>query len=439
MFQRAFRFFRFDRMLKSLLKWSLILSALAGAGYAIYVPVAKSIAERNKPRWRTAKVESGAITATVNATGTIKPVKSVQVGSFVSGPIQELHAEFNQEVKQNELLARIDPRLFAADVARAQASLATQLADVQRVEALLQQAVNDERRAANLKERNVDYISLAELDQVKFNRMSLEAQLGIAKASVAQAEASLNNAKANLDYTEIRSPEDGMIIDRKVEPGQTLAAQFQTPELFVVGVGMREKMHVFADVDESEIGLIRQAAAQKLPVAFTVDAYPDELFHGLIEEVRFSSTTTQNVVTYPVVVAAQNPELKLLPGMTANLSFQVAQVDRAKKIPKAALRFYPPDSKHVHPDSKAVFEGSEKPATSQSEDEQEALGDAPAAERVASNAKNRRRHVWVLDGEKLRAIDVQVGVSDHQFSQLTSGSIEPGTELVTGLKAKGEE
>lgn len=426
-------------MLKFIIKTAIVLVVLAAIGYFAYPPIAKSIADRNKPRWRLAKTEKGSITSIVNATGTIKPVKSVQVGSFVSGPIQDLFVEFNQEVKQDELLARIDPRLFAANVARDKAVLATQLAEVTRVEAMLQQAINDEQRAAKLEARNEDFISQTEMDQLKFNRLSLDAQLLIAKASVEQAEASLTNSQANLDYTEIRSPENGMIIDRKVEPGQTLAAQFQTPELFVVGVGMREKMLIFADVDESEIGLIRKAAEDKRPVSFTVDAYPDDLFNGLIEEVRFSSTTTQNVVTYPVVVGAPNSDLKLLPGMTANLSFEVAQAEGVTKIPKAALRFYPPDPKYVHADDRDLLEGNDKAKAAPTEEEQEMIGEAPAGDRVASNVKSKRRHVWVVDGEFLRAIEVEVGISDHQFSQLISGELGEGRELVTGLKAKGEK
>ena len=327
-------------MLKKSIKILVFVGILAAIGYAAYVPISKSIAERNKPRWRTARVKRGTITKMVNATGTVRPTKSLQVGSFVSGPILDLHVEFNEEVATNQLLAKIDPRLFAANVARDTATLANRMAEITRVEALLQQAVNDQRRADELKERNPDFIAQSEMDQIKFARLSLEAQKVIAEASVKQAEATLKNSQANLDYCEIRAPEAGIIIDRKVEPGQTLAAQFQTPELFVIGVGMREKMHVFADVDESEIGLIRKAAEGEQPVSFTVDAYPDDLFQGLIEEVRFSSTTTQNVVTYPVVVGCANPELKLLPGMTADLSFQVKEVEDVIKIPKAALRFY---------------------------------------------------------------------------------------------------
>lgn len=438
-------------MFKFLLKSLLVIAVLGGIGYAAYPPIAKKIAERNKPSWRTVTVDTGTITRVVNATGTVRPVKKVQVGSFVSGPILDLFVEFNQEVKQNELLATIDPRLFAANVARDKATLATRNAEVERVEALLQQAVNDEARAESLRKRNVDFIAQSEMDQVKFNVLSLRAQLTIAKASIDQAEATLTNSQANLDYCEIRSPEDGMIIDRKVEPGQTLAAQFQTPELFVVGVGMREKMHIYADVDESEIGLIRKAAETKQPVEFTVTAYPDDTFEGFIEEVRFSSAETQNVVTYPVVVGAENPDLKLLPGMTADLTFQIDKLDEALRIPKSALRFYPPDKKYVHPDDHKLIDGSQfmdedssdsdGNEASESDDADVDSGEEDPADPAPTRKlkkKDKKRHAWKIDGELLRAVEVKVGLGDNRYWELVSGDLDESTELVTGQKSDDE-
>lgn len=424
-------------MFKFLLKWLLIVLVLIGLGWLAWQPIKKSIAERNRPRWRMAKVERGDITEYVNATGTIKPVKSVQVGSFISGPIKELHVEFNQEVKANDLLAIVDPRLFDAQVALDKARLATSKAEVLRAEALLQQARNDEDRANRLRERNASFIPQAELDQVKFNRMSLEAQLEIAKASVEQAQASLQQSQGNLAFSVIRSPEDGIIIDRKVELGQTLAAQFQTPEMFVLGVGMKDKMYVFADVDESEIGLVRKAKAEKQPVSFTVSAYPEDLFEGKIEEVRYSSTTNSNVVTYPVVVSTKNPDLKLLPGMTANLSFQINQKKDVIKIPQAAIRFYPPDPKHVHPDDRKILEAG----TTDSNDDSMALDadDQSAKARVGAAQAGKRRHVWRKENEFLRAIEVRTGIRDDQYVGLVSGELSEGVELVTGLKSAGEE
>lgn len=448
--------------LKFPVKTTIFLAILGAIGYVAYGPIAKRIEESNKPRWRTVKATSGTLQQQVSATGTVRPVKKVQIGSFVSGPIVDLFVEFNQEVKKDEVLARIDPRLFAANVARDKATLATAMADVQRVKALLQQARNDERRAIKLREKNSDFIAQSELDRVRFARMSLEAQQVIAEAAVERARATLTNSQANLDYCEIKSPEDGMIIDRKVEPGQTLAAQFQTPELFVVGVGMREKMHIFADVDEAEIGLIREAAESEQPVSFSVTAYPDVTFEGLIEEVRFSSAELQNVVTYPVVVGCPNPDLKLLPGMTADLSFQIRKREEVVKIPKAAIRFFPSDKKHVREedhhlleigdsDSEGEEDSEEDEDTDESEPvtepEQEDSSDAeqtddPSEDEAGTGKKKKDkkvRHVWVVEGELLKAIEVKVGISDSRFWELVSGDIDEGAELVTGQKSRGEQ
>ncbi len=444
-------------MLKFPVKTTVALVVLGAVGYFSWGPIAQRIEESNKPRWRTVDVSTGELKQQVSATGTVRPVKRIQIGSFVSGPITDLFVEFNQEVKENELLARIDPRLFAANVARDKATLATSMAEVQRVKATLQQARNDERRAMKLRETNKDFIAQSELDRVRFGRMSQEAQLTIAEAAVERSKASLTNSQANLDFCEIRSPEDGMIIDRKVEPGQTLAAQFTAPELFVVGVGMRKKMHIFADVDESEIGLIREAADNGEPVTFTVFAYPDTTFDGLIEEVRFSSAELQSVVTYPVVVACPNPDLKLLPGMTADLSFQIRKREDVIKIPKAALRFLPADKKHVREQDQHLLEirksddeeDDSKEESDQAKDETETAddNDGPKLESPTESKKDNKekksdktmRYVWVVEDELLKAIEVKIGISDSRFTELVSGDVDETLKLVTGLKARGEE
>lgn len=407
-------------MIKSIFKTLIILAVLGAIGFGIYLPLSNFFSAGTEPLWRTVKPEMGDVTQLVNATGSVKPVKSVQVGSFVSGPIAELYAEFNQEVKENELLAKIDARLIQANVDRDRAVLEISEAEVHRVESQLQQARNDQARATALRKRNEDFIAQSELDRVKFTLLSLESQLISAEASVKQAKASLSNTLQNLEYTNIRSPEDGIIIDRKVEPGQTLAASFQTPELFVVGVGMREKMHVFANIDESEIGLIREAAESKQPVRFRVDAYPKDLFEGTIEEVRFSSTETQNVVTYPVVVGAPNPDLKLLPGMTANMAFQIRRAENVLKIPKAAIRFFPLDAELVHPDDRDILEGKQETKT-------------PTNDIFANESEELdKRYVWTFDGEFLRAIQIKTGISDALFIEVLSGDIDVDTELVAG-------
>ncbi|HID78079.1 MAG TPA: efflux RND transporter periplasmic adaptor subunit, partial [Planctomycetaceae bacterium] len=320
----------------------LIPLAVVGAAAAVALPrVLAYWAARNRPQYRLAEVVRGEIVSVVNATGRVEPVSSVHVGSFVSGPILELKADYNDRVEKGQLLAVIDPRIYEAGVERDRAALETRLAEVDRVEALLEQARNDERRALELWKKNPDYISEAELDQVRFNRRSLGAQLRVAQAAVEQARGNLNNSQANLDYTKITSPVDGIVIERKIDPGQTLAAQFQTPELFVIAEQMDQWMYVYASVDEADIGLIRRAADRNEKVEFTVDAYPDDLFEGSIHQVRINPTETQNVVTYPVVVKAPNRDRKLLPGMTANLSFHIETRKNVLKIPNAALRFYP--------------------------------------------------------------------------------------------------
>jgi HlyD family secretion protein len=247
--------------------------------------------------------------------------------------------------------------------------------------------------------------------------MALEAQLTVAEAAVKQAEANLKNSKANLDYTDILSPVDGIVIDRKIDPGQTLASQFQTPELFTIAPDMDKVMHVFASVDEADIGMIRRAQEANQPVKFEVDAYPDDEFEGTIYQIRKSSTTTNNVVTYPVVIAAPNPDLKLLPGMTADIEFQIDVLNNVVRIPNAALLYYPPPEL-VRQQDRGLVDASMK--------------DAPAARK---KRRADQRHVWVAEGKLLRAVPVRVGLSDGQFTQLVSGEVKPGQSLVTALES----
>jgi HlyD family secretion protein len=387
---------------------------------------------RSRPKYQQEEVSRGRIVFHVNSTGTVQPVLSVHIGSFASGPIEQLYVEFNQQVKKGELLAKIDPRLYESNVLRDEAGLATRQADVDRVQALLEQARKDEKRAEALRSSNKDYVSDTEMDQFRFNRLSLEAQLKLAIAAVKQAEANLDNSKANLEYTEIRSPVDGIVVDRKIDPGQTLASQFQTPELFIVAPDIRKEMYVFASVDEADIGFIRQAQEKEQPVRFTVDAYPDDLFKGRIAQIRMNSTTTQNVVTYPVVVSVPNPELKLLPGMTANLSFQIQEQDDALRVPNAALRFYP-KPEQVRPEDRSILEGMRP----KSEKELEATASVPSAPDKAAASRNRnRRHVWIVEGEFLRAVEITTGISDNKYTVVVGGDLAIGQNVVTGIENK---
>lgn len=422
--------------MKFLIKLAVVLGLLAAVGFGLSKVALPWWQARNKPVFRSVKAETGDIRITVNASGSVKPVIAVRIGSFVSGPIQDLFVDFNDEVKAGQVLATIDPRLYESTVRRDEAALMTRKAEVERVKAELARARNDESRSLALKDENADYISKTELDQFRFTRLALEAQLLIAEASVKQADANLENSMANLNYTKITSPVDGKVIDRLIEPGQTLAASFQTPEMFVVAPQMRERMHIFASVDEADIGMIQEAKDNKQPVFFSVDAYPDKIFdQGEIEQIRLSSTTNQNVVTYPVVVGTPNAEMLLLPGMTANLTFQIRELKNVLKIPNSALRYYP--EKHlVRPADQnrldltlaAQPESEEDPNAATSSQEQ------PVDNAVKAGQAATKRVLWVREGDLLKAIDITIGASDYQFTEVTSGDLKAGDELVIGIE-----
>lgn len=398
-----------------------------------YQPAMQYLKNRNKVEWETVTPTSGDMTQYVNSTGTVRPVQSVLVGSVVSGPIVELNVDFNDQVSEGDVLARIDPRLYKADVERDKATLATRVAEVERVKAQLQQAVNNFERGKELRANGKAFVSENEMDSLTFEVKSVTAQLKLANATVLQAQASLENSVANLTYCDIKSPVDGVVIDRKIDPGQTLAASFQTPELFIVAPDLREKVHVFASVDEADIGLIQKAKQESRPVTFTVDAHPDELFQGEIEQIRVSSETTQNVVTYPVVIAAANPDLKLLPGMTTSISFEVDSVKDAKRIPNTALRFFPDDVGLVREVDKKLIDGSNW-KTDQDDNEKEEI-ELAAGERARARRNRSKRHVWAMENDQLKAIEIQIGLSESGFTEVKSGELSENDALITGKKS----
>jgi HlyD family secretion protein len=413
--------------MRRLLKWLVALGILAGGIVAAGYFGQQYLKAKSVPKYTTATVTTGKVETVVNSTGPVKPVLSVSVGSFVSGPIQEILVDFNSEVKKNQLLARIDPRLSQATVDREKAALATQKAELARIEAQLAQARRNETRAINLRMTNPDYISEQEMDQLKYNRIALEAQKTLAEANIQAAQAGLKNAETNLEFTKIISPVDGIVIDRKVDPGQTVASAFQTPEMFIIAPDMDKHMYVYASVDEADIGQIRASQAQNRRVTFTVDAYPEDIFTGKIFQIRKSSTTTQNVVTYPVVIEAPNPDMKLMPGMTASISFQIDVRENVTRVPMAAIRFVPPDNL-IRPEDKPYVEGKVKKDPKEGEEKL-------SAELRAEQARARnKRVVWVQEGEKLVAIPITIGLMDGQWAELVSGDIRPDQPLVTGIE-----
>lgn len=302
----------------------------------------------DSPKYKLAKAESGPLTAAVSATGTLNPVVSVQVGSQVSGQIKEILVDFNSPVKSGQLIARLDPETYEhrvrqaqADVDAARAGQGVQQAEVARASANLSNAQRDYERKKTLVEKN--FISPAErdtaqntLDAARAALASAQAQVKNGEAVVRQREAQLAAARVDLERTSIKAPVDGIVVKRSIEPGQTVAASLQAPELFVIAKNLTD-MQVETSIDEADVGRVR--VGQK--AGFTVDAFAGRHFEGEVRQVRKAATVVSNVVTYTVVISAANPDLTLLPGMTANVRIITAQKDKALKVPNAALRFRP--------------------------------------------------------------------------------------------------
>src|SRR5207244_2214801 len=331
----------------------------------------------------TTAVDRGPIEQTVNATGTVNPVSTVQVGTYVSGPIQAIDVNFNAPVTKGQRIAKIDPASFAVKVREAEASLQNTQAKVEgdRADSKLKKLLLERNRV--LLQRNL--IAQNDLDTAETVYEQASAQLALDQAAVAQARATLEEAQVNLRYTDILSPVDGVVVSVNVAVGQTVAASFQTPTLFLIA-GDLTKMQVDTNVSESDVGRVRDGQ----PAAFTVDAYPGQPFHGKVAQVRNAPITVQNVVTYDVVIAVENPELELKPGMTANVSITAAKRDQALRIPVRALRFRPDRIGAGTPDASAKEESA----------------------------------VYVLapDGA-LRRVEVEAGIRDNQRAEVLNGDL----------------
>ena len=278
----------------------------------------------NSAQFQTVAVTRGPITQAVTATGTLNPVVNVQVGSQVSGNIQKLFVDYNSQVKAGQLIAQIDPALFQATVTQAEGDLASAQA------ALELARINESRTKALVAKQNS---ALSELDQAT-------AALHQAEANVKIKQGALDKAKADLDHCAITSPIDGVVISRSVDVGQTVAASLQAPVIFTIANDLT-KMQIDANVAEADVGVV----AVDQTVDFTVDAFPNRTFHGKVVQVRNAPITVQNVVTYDTVISVSNPDLKLKPGMTANVSIVIANRDSVLKISNAALRYRPAESK----------------------------------------------------------------------------------------------
>ncbi len=351
--------------------------------------------------FNSAAVSRGTLTQTVTATGILNPDKSVQVGCQVSGRISEIFADFNSQVKAGEPIAQLDPRTYLAQVASAEADLANATANLE-----LQQAQS--KRAAELYASKL--VSGSDYDIA-------QATLHQAEAAVKIKQASVDNAKTSLGYTKIVSPVDGVVISRNVDVGQTVAASFNTPTLFLIANDLT-KMQIDAAVAEADVG----GVIENQSVDFTVDAYPGRTFHGAVVQVRNSPTTVNNVVTYDAVIGVTNLDYKLKPGMTANVSIIVAQRENALRLPNSALRFRPPDSVMLLTND---------------------LVSLPQPTNDVSNTKGKGkgrggrnvRAVYVASEKNsaaLKPVQVRTGISDGIFTEVVEGLSE-GDKVITSV------
>ena len=306
----------------------VVLGALGGGGFAYY-KYSKTPVE---PTITTAAVTRGDIADTVGATGTLQAVTTVQVGTQVSGIVQDLYADFNTLVKKGQVIARLDPSTIQTQIEQARANLVRAQADLERLKVAADDAATKLKRARELSARQL--IPATDLETAEVTKRAADAQIRSAEASIAQSQASLRQNEVNLEHSVITAPIDGLVISRNVDRGQTVAASMQAPTLFVLAADLT-KMQVVANLDESDVGRIRPGQI----VRFHVDAYPTEEFTGKVTQVRLQPIVQQNVVTYATVIDVPNPELKLKPGMTANVNVEIARRTNVVRVPNAALRF----------------------------------------------------------------------------------------------------
>ncbi|MBU0509409.1 efflux RND transporter periplasmic adaptor subunit [bacterium] len=352
-----------------------------------------------KPQYRWGVVDRGSVQTVVTATGTANAVTTVTVGSQVSGTIREILVDFNSPVEKGQVIARLDPTFLQAAVAENEANLA-------RAQATLVQAERDLVRIRDLYDKSLGA-------QVDYDN-ALTA-VDVTKAAVRQAEATLDRARVNLTYSVVRSPIDGVVISRNVDVGQTVAASLQAPTLFTIAQDLRQ-MQIETNIDEADIGGLREG----MEASFTVDSYPDDEFTGKIRQIRFAATVDQNVVTYPVIIDVPNPDLKLRPGMTANVTIVTAARENVLRAPATALRFRPPNEKreNVSPESR------------------ERSGNPRDSTMTAEGAKSNWGTIYrKKSAGELESCRVRTGLNNGTHVVILGGEIHEGDSVAVGQVA----
>ncbi len=315
--------------MKKLIVLLVIIAALGTGGWAYY-----QNRTRPEPQVSTVPVTRGEVVERVQATGTLEAVTTVDVGTQVSGVVQDLYADFNSIVKKGQIIARLDPSILQVQIESQRANVIRSQADLERLQVTLEDAKQKLERAQAMFKREL--VPRTDLEAAEIAVKSADAQIKSSEASLTQSKASLNQANVNLGYTVITSPIDGIVISRNVDPGQTVASSMNAPTLFVIAADLT-KMQVVANIDESDVGRMRPGQV----VSFRVDAYPTDTFTGAVEQVRLQPAVVQNVVVYSTVIAVPNPQLKLKPGMTATVGIEIARRDNVLRVPTAAVRFRP--------------------------------------------------------------------------------------------------
>lgn len=362
----------------------IIPTVLIAAGVCAYM-----LYDNNKVQYQTKDLERCTITQVVEASGTINPVNIVSVGSTVSGLMKEIYVDYNSEVKKGQLLAQIDPATFQAQVDQNQAQINNAEANLAKLNAEMVYAKKTYDRYKNLYDKN--FIAKSELDKAESEYLSKRASIGAQRASISQARASYKTSMTNLGYTKIIAPVDGTIIKRAIDVGQPVAASFQAPELFTIAQDLK-KMQIEVNVSEADIGRVKEGQKAE----YTLDGYPDSTFHGEVTQVRLHSTTTSNVVTYTVIVSVDNEDLKLKPGMTANVSIITSQNKNVLCVPSVALKYTP----------------------------------------ETTGQKYKEQGVWVLKGNEPERVTIKEGASDDSNVEIITDKLHEGDKIIIGSTGK---
>lgn len=374
---------------KLLLKKRIIIPIIVAAALGAY---GYSYVQSHKVTYMTKELSRCTITDVVEASGTINPVNTVSVGSTVSGLMKEIYVDYNSEVKKGQLLAQIDPATFQAQVDQNRAQINNAEANLAKLNAEMVYAEKTYIRYKNLYKKN--FVARSELDQAESDYLAKKASIGAQRASIAQSRASYNTAMTNLGYTKIVAPVDGTIISRDIDVGQPVAASFQAPELFTIAQDLT-KMQIEVNVSEADIGSVKEGQE----VEYTLDGYPDSTFYGKVTQVRLDSTTTSNVVTYTVIVSVSNDDLKLKPGMTANVSIITKRSENVMCAPSIALKYSP----------------------------------------ETNGQKYQNQGIWVLENGKPKRIDIKEGASDDSNVEIISKILKIGDKVIIGSTGGGKK